>query len=463
MLRARCSRSAWWSRSSISIQAQGVRAQSYGAPATAVLVGINLLVFLIMVLRGVPLLQPSSEQLLRWGANYGPLTLDGQWWRLLAAAFLHIGIVHLTLNMWCLWNLGALAEDLYGWRSFTALYLLSGIAASLASVAGNPLVVSAGASGAIFGVAGALIATLYLGKLSAPRSALRISLVSLVVFAAYTVTYGFIKGGIDNRAHLGGLFAGLLLGAVLSRDFRGTAARRSSRRRYLFAGFALVLLVCMLLARQARRPVVWLAQAERQLNRGDAAAAVGSLKRVVQARPDYAPAWSLLGAAYLRNHQEPEAEAAWLRAAQLKPSDPAPRTQAGVLYLRTHRYEQARAMFEKAVAINPKDADAYVNLAIAHNQLGRNAEAMGDLRKAVSLKPNLPAAWFNLGLTAMNLKQYDEAAKAFAHTTRLTPADPEAWIWLANAYQARGMDREAQTAFATAYQLRTRMRQGVRR
>ena len=418
--------------------------------------GSNAAVFLVMVLRGVPLFQPGSEQLLRWGANFGPLTLDGQWWRLLAAAFLHIGIVHLTLNMWALWNLGTMAEDLYGWRSFVALYLLSGIAASLASVAGNPLVVSAGASGAIFGVAGALIATLYLGRLPAPRSALRITLVSLVVFAAYTVTYGFIKGGIDNRAHLGGLFAGLLLGAALSRDFRGAAPRASRLRPWLFAAFALLLLGCMLAARRVHRPVVWLNQAEQQLKGGDTAAALGGLQRVVRARPDYAPAWSLLGAAYARNHQEPAAEAAWLRAAQLKPSDPAPRSQLGVLYLRTRRYQQARAMFQKVVEINTKDADAWVNLGIARNQLGGNGEGIADLRKAVSLNPSLPAAWFNLGLTAMNLKQYQEAANAFAQTTRLAPDDGGAWTWLANAYQAQGMNREAEMAFAKAYQLRAR-------
>src|SRR5689334_18840379 len=187
---------------------------------TAVLIVLNVLVFVAMVLRGVSIMQPNSEQLLRWGANFGPLTLDHQWWRLLTAVFLHIGIVHLAVNMWCLWNLGSLAEDLYGSRAYLAVYILSGLAGSIASLGRNALVVSAGASGAIFGVAGALIATLYLAKLSAARHALRISLISLVVFAAYSIGYGFVKGGMDNGAHVGGLVAGLVMGAVLSRDFR---------------------------------------------------------------------------------------------------------------------------------------------------------------------------------------------------------------------------------------------------
>jgi rhomboid protease GluP len=428
-----------------------------------VLVGINSLVFVAMVLWHVPPLQPTSQQLLPWGANYGPLTLDHQWWRLLTATFVHIGIVHLALNMWCLWNLGVLAEHLYGWRVFLPLYLLTGIAASIASVVGNPLVVSAGASGAIFGLAGALIATLWLGKLPAPRSTLRTGLASLIVFAAYTVTYGFVKPGIDNRAHLGGLASGLLLGAVLSRDFRATTSPSSRLRPWLFPTFAVVLLAATLVARGVHRPVVWLAQAERQFNDGQTNAAVDTLSHVLGARPDLAPAWSLLGAAYIRLHREPQAEAALLRAEQLKPSDPAAREQLGLLYLRARRYEQARSAFEKVIKINPNDTDSLVNLGLTLNQLGRSEEAVASLRKAVTLAPELPSAWFNLGLTAMNLKRYDEAVKAFAQTTRITPADPESWVWLANAYQASGMTREADAAFLKAYQLRTRTRQPARR
>ena len=129
-------------------------------PLTAVLVAISVLIFIAMVAKGASVTQPTSDQLLRWGANFGPLTLTGQWWRLLTAMFVHIGLVHLALNMWCLWQLGLLAEYLYGPKTFLALYVMSGLAASIVSLARNPLVVTAGASGAIFGLAGALIATL---------------------------------------------------------------------------------------------------------------------------------------------------------------------------------------------------------------------------------------------------------------------------------------------------------------
>ena len=205
------------------------------------LLGINVFIFIAMVVKGASVTQPTADQLLRWGANFGPLTLTGQWWRLLTAMFVHIGLVHLALNMWCLWQLGLLAEHLYGPKTFLALYVISGLAASIVSLARNPLVVTAGASGAIFGLAGALIATLYLGTLAAPRGALRTSLVSLVGFAGYNLAYGFLKSGIDNGAHIGGLISGMLLGSVLSVDFRRQALRPSRLRTMLFPAFAIVL------------------------------------------------------------------------------------------------------------------------------------------------------------------------------------------------------------------------------
>jgi rhomboid protease GluP len=423
------------------------------------LIAINVVIFVAMVLRGVSIMQPNSEQLLRWGANFGPLTLDRQWWRLLTAVFLHIGFVHLAVNMWCLWNLGSLAEDLYGSRAYLAVYILSGLAGSIASLARNPLVVSAGASGAIFGVAGALIATLYLARLTAAKHALRISLISLVVFAAYSIGYGFVKGGMDNGAHIGGLVAGLILGAVLSQDFRPAGAKPSHLRAILFPSFAVILVVGAIGVRHQQRSVVQMQNAESLLRRGDVAGAARELNNAVRSKPSNAAAWSMLAAVYLQQGQLAPAEAAFQHAIEAKPSDTLPRTQLGFVYLRTRRFEPARAMFQSIVDINPKDADAYVNLGVTLNQLDRKPEAVECFRKATTLNPKLVSAWYNFGLTSMDLKRYDDAISAFTQATRVNPNDPEAWIWLANAYQAMGMKAEADAAYMKGYQLRVRLRQ----
>src|SRR5579863_1809579 len=186
-------------------------------PVTTTILALNTIVFVVMLLSGVSLTEPTIRQLLTWGANWGPLSLTTQPWRILVSNYLHIGIIHIALNMWCLWNLGALAEQIFEPWTYVLTYTACGVAGSLASLWWHPLVVGAGASGAIFGLAGALIAALYLGRLPIPRQALRATMRSLLAFAGYNIFFGSVVPGIDNSAHIGGLITGLALGALLAR------------------------------------------------------------------------------------------------------------------------------------------------------------------------------------------------------------------------------------------------------
>lgn len=128
--------------------------------ATYTLVGLNVLVYLGMGLSGASWTSPSIRDSIRWGSDFGPLTIGGEWWRLLTSMFVHFGIVHIGFNMWCLWELGRALEFLMGRKMFILTYVLSGLAASMVSVGWDPWRVSAGASGAIFGVAGAFVSYL---------------------------------------------------------------------------------------------------------------------------------------------------------------------------------------------------------------------------------------------------------------------------------------------------------------
>jgi rhomboid protease GluP len=220
-------------------------------PVTSIIVGINVAVFLVMGLSGVSLTQPTIPQLLRWGANAGPLTLGGQPWRMLTANYVHIGIIHIALNMWCFWNLGFLAERIFGGWTYFLTYTVCGIAGSLASVWWHPGVVGAGASGAIFGIAGALIAALYLGKLPISKEALRGTLKSLLTFAAYNLFFGGVVAGIDNSAHIGGLVAGLALGAALSRHLVSPDEVKENWNRAIFFAAAIILLAAYMLLKRS--------------------------------------------------------------------------------------------------------------------------------------------------------------------------------------------------------------------
>jgi len=127
---------------------------------TPVLLGLNVAVFGLMLAGGIHPMAPTIDSLVQWGANYGPKTTNGEWWRMFTAMFLHIGILHLLFNMVALWNIGSFMERVLGPVGFVVLYLLAGLLGSVASVVWNPFVVSAGASGAIFGLYGGLLAFL---------------------------------------------------------------------------------------------------------------------------------------------------------------------------------------------------------------------------------------------------------------------------------------------------------------
>jgi rhomboid protease GluP len=204
------------------------RPQSSSMVVTQTIFGINVGVFVAMTLAGVSPFEPTGKQLVDWGANFGPYTIGGQWWRLLTCVFVHIGIPHIALNMWCLWGLGRLAESIYDRWTFGAVYLITGMAASVASLAWNPIGVSAGASGAIFGIAGALIAAFYLGEFSLPKTVVSGLLMSVLKFAGYNLVLGAFLGHTDNAAHVGGLVSGLILGALIARlaPHRDEAGRR---------------------------------------------------------------------------------------------------------------------------------------------------------------------------------------------------------------------------------------------
>jgi rhomboid protease GluP len=201
------------------------------APATYLLVGINCLVFLAMVFRGVSPGSPTVDQLMAWGANNaGSVLIDGQWIRIVTAMFVHVGILHLATNMWCLWNLALLAEPLMGSAGLIAVYVLTGAAGNLLSTwvnwiwpihdAGNVLFpAGAGASGAVFGISGALIILLKSNRLPVPPTELKKLRKSVIYFAALNLILGLsISGGnlflhsgldIDNWAHGGGFVCGL--------------------------------------------------------------------------------------------------------------------------------------------------------------------------------------------------------------------------------------------------------------
>jgi membrane associated rhomboid family serine protease len=206
--------------------------------AAMVLLGINVLVFLVeMALGG----STNLSVLARMGAMVPSLVAQGEYWRLVTAMFLHIGIPHLLLNSLGLYIFGSLIEQVLGTVRFLAIYLVAGFVASVASFTfGSPVALAAGASGAIFGLLGSWLAfNLRRRSLSLARANIQ----GALVLIALNVVFGLSVPGIDNLAHLGGLVAGVAAGFLVE-----GVGRRAARTLTAVGGLTLMVLGAAALA-----------------------------------------------------------------------------------------------------------------------------------------------------------------------------------------------------------------------
>ncbi len=237
-------------------------------PATYTLLGINVAVYLLMLLYshlGQHTPAPTGitadfdfRTLLSFGASDAALVVHGQWWRLLTATFVHVTLLHIGLNMWCLWNLGVFGEPLLGRRGLICVYMLTGITGNMFSLAWAVMsgadALVAGASGAVFGIAGILIVLLSNRGLSLPWEELKALRRQVIFFAVINLAIGIgprFLGGfsarlgrIDNTAHIGGFVCGLAMGLPLFPKMMSGRAGYRHRQTQAFIVTALVL--CLL-------------------------------------------------------------------------------------------------------------------------------------------------------------------------------------------------------------------------
>lgn len=216
----------------------------------ALIAAANLMVFVLQLSKGVSATEPLMTDLISWGANLAPFTLLGEPWRLFTSMFLHIGLLHIALNMYMLIVLGPTVEREFGAVRFALLYLVSGLFGSIASAYWNashtvdetvmvmgqaivtnqlPLVVAAGASGALMGICGALLGRILVSGAGAREHAAVSMKGPLVQTIVINLVFGFLNKGIDNACHIGGLLAGLVLGIIFSKlSFPRDAVKQAS-------------------------------------------------------------------------------------------------------------------------------------------------------------------------------------------------------------------------------------------
>lgn len=355
--------------------------------ATYVLLGLNILIFVLMTASGG---SKNVNVLLEYGASYGPSFRAGQYWRLVMPMFLHIGWEHLATNMFALWLLGNFLEPLYGYGRFSLLYVLSGMGGSLLSMEASTHI-AAGASGAIFGIAGAMLVTGILHPETIPRRWKDVFGIGILLVILLNLIFGHFVHHIDNWAHLGGLITGFVLAWVIPPARAGLANWSRSPAQPVLAIPVVIVLVAMGAA-------------------ANHAVKTREVSSLLQASDRLASAGKTDQAAALLN-----------RARRLAPLDPRVTEAQGLLALQSHQYEQAIREFSALLRDNPNQPGIVIRLAVAY-------EANHDLEKAHALlestankAPANPAILELLAEVLTRLKLYPEAIARYNQALKIAP------------------------------------------
>jgi membrane associated rhomboid family serine protease/Flp pilus assembly protein TadD len=417
---------------------------------TQAIIAANVLVYLAMGFSGVSWIEPTALDGIKWGANFGALTLGGEWWGLLTCMFVHFGAIHIALNMWCLWDLGRLSERLMGWKSLAVVYFATGISASLASLGWNPMRVSAGASGAIFGVAGALVSFLYFQKAHFDLSWAQRRLKSVGIFILYNLFFGAVRGAVDNSAHLGGLIAGLAIGAVLPHVISQSAIDQllgatgnapsatpaiielgsenpaSSRLALVTMASVLLLVAGASYVAHLQSSTVKYAKAVAMLRSGHEDLATAGLEKLAAADPNFLLAPEMLGDLRLQKNDPLGALLYFLQAQKIDLIDPSVKQNLALSYLGSGGYLAAKGEVPQEVAYKDDLSKANYILGAAMDLSADPASAPAPLQAAIKARPDFPEAQDALARVDIEIGKLDDARSLYADVLAHHPDDQAA-------------------------------------
>lgn len=404
---------------------------TYVGSPTFVLVALNVLMYIVSVVYGHAL-TPSVSTLQKLGADYGPKVFTGEWWRLFTSMFLHGNFLHIAFNMWALFNLGLLAEVLYGRRNFVWIYLLAGLGGSIASVWWHPVIVGVGASGAIFGVAGALIPAHVFQKNERVRAALKGNLGSLSTFVIYNLVIGAASPHIDNAAHLGGLLTGLLVGWLMPSHTVAEERGDTRRTAIAIAVVSTILLSCGWVAHRSGQPAILLQRGQDALTAGKTDEAIRLLQQSVERDPKLMQSRLLLATTLDKQKRYSESLPHWRTLVETEPESPYLQESLCIAYLRTEDTAKALQPCETATKLNPKDGDAWFNLGLVYRTNARYGDAANAFRKALERHDGFDENYL-LGVSLLDDGRAAEALTYLQKAVIMRPDDEKARQALAEA------------------------------
>jgi rhomboid protease GluP len=384
----------------------------YWPVVTLVILGINVVVFLAMTLAGG---STNTNVLLDFGASFSPYFRRGEYWRLVMPMFLHIGWLHLAVNSYALFLLGPILERVYGYGRFALLYVAAGMGSSAVSMSLSRNI-AAGASGAIFGIAGAMLVAGYLHREVIPPRWGRALGRGILPFIVLNLILGFSVKGIDNWGHLGGLLSGMVLAALIPPPAHDLAPQFGEAR----PSQAVIAL-----------PVVVVALAM-----------ASTAQHYVRSREVTRLLWE--GAQLHAAHQEAKALERFRTAAQRSPHDTRPHMMMADLYTGQKLYSDAIQHYKEALQIEPDSAVSHNNLAwlyaTCEDPKWRDPRsALEHARRAVELTQWKEAGFIDT-LAEANYASgsYQEAVRIQSRALQLEPQDPELQEHMARYRKAAG-------------------------
>jgi len=370
----------------------------YWPTATFVILVLNILVFALMTLAGG---STDPEVLLDFGASYGPYFHRGEYWRAVMPMFLHIGWLHLAVNSYALYILGPILERVYGYGRFALLYVAFGVGGSLLSMRMSDHI-AAGASGAIFGIAGAMLTTGLLHRQAVPPRWGRAFGRGILPFIALNLILGFSVPGIDNWGHIGGLVAGFVLPILLAPPGRDRVPAEYGETPSQAAVAIPVLVVALAMAATAnnywtsRTVVRLLAEGIRLRELHQPDKALERFQEAARRAPRDERPLLQLGSLYLQRGQLDEAVHAYREALRLSPGLPQAQLGLASALQRKGEVAEARRLFEAVLKKNPQTIEGVLLLADLCAEQKLYPEAIGYYDEALRQRPDLAVAHNNL-------------------------------------------------------------------
>lgn len=383
-----------------------VAPQRYWPVATIVLLLLNFAFFALEIYAGGA---DNTGVLLKLGAAYGPYMRRGEYWRLVMPMFLHGGWMHILGNSYALFILGPIMERVYGYGRYVTIYIASGICCSLLSMSMSKNV-AVGASGAIFGLAGAMLVTGYVHRDVIPRRWGRAFGRGMIPFIVITFIWGLSVHGIDNWGHLGGLLGGAVLAFVIPPprpSFVYGEVTEAPSQAMIVLPVAVVLLAFAATAnyyRTTQGMIRLLGEGERFQSAHQYDRARQSFQQALRLAPNEEEPHEAMGMYYLTQRKYGQAVQEFQRAIRLtEGDDDRPRLQLGLAFQLKGDPEKAQQIFEGVFGKNPKSTEGRGLLAGTELQLADlyadqklYGEAIQAYRQALRLQPDFADAQNNL-------------------------------------------------------------------